>query len=493
LKQPTGNHKLPTTNHPSYSFPQKKKGPYGSAVISTYFRGTAGLYAINTTGPHQIVRTMKQLFFFTSLLCIFSCNQKPAREENNNLQLNRLAEDYVRLGLSIGEYDPVFVDAYYGPDSLKPKGIKQAVFPKDSFLKAIDSLSARLKEFESAEASDTVRLRASWMQGQLRAFGRRVKIFSGEYASFDQESKDLFGVQAPAYSESHYQSLVKQLDSLLPGQGSSVARFQALSNRFIIPKNKLDTVFKTAIAGCRARTLEHYRLPAGENFQLEFVTDKSWSGYNWYKGNYSSIIQINTDLPIFIERAIDVGSHESYPGHHVYNMLLEKNLYRDKGWVEVCLYPLFSPQSLIAEGSANYGIDVVFPGDEKTRYAKEVLLPLAGIDTSGIGLYFKALAIKGKLNYARNEAARGLLNGTMNEKEVMRWLVDYGLFNEESAAKSISFIKANRTYVINYNYGMDLVKNYIESKGGTETAPQKRWELFGWLLSNEVRPEDLVK
>jgi hypothetical protein len=38
-------------------------------------------------------------------------------------------------------------------------------------------------------------------------------------------------------------------------------------------------------------------------------------GTYWYKGNYQSVIQINTDLNIFVDRAIDVGSHESYPGH----------------------------------------------------------------------------------------------------------------------------------------------------------------------------------
>ena len=44
----------------------------------------------------------------------------------------------------------------------------------------------------------------------------------------------------------------------------------------------------------------------------------------------------------------------------VFNMLLEKNLVRDRGWHEFSVYPLFSPQSLIAEGTANYGIDIAF-------------------------------------------------------------------------------------------------------------------------------------
>jgi hypothetical protein len=182
------------------------------------------------------------------------------------------------------------------------------------------------------------------------------------------------------------------MDSLLPGKGSINDRFQQLANHFIIPKAKLDTVFKRSITECRKRTQQHYTLPANESFTLEYVTNKPWSGYNWYKGNYKSVIQINTDLQIFIDRAIDVGSHESYPGHHVYNMLLEKNLYRDKGWVEISIYPLFSPQSLIAEGSANYGIAVVFPAEEKVAFAKDVLLPLAGLDTTGTDLILKRLS-----------------------------------------------------------------------------------------------------
>ena len=42
-----------------------------------------------------------------------------------------------------------------------------------------------------------------------------------------------------------------------------------------------------------------------ENFSLEFVNNKPWSGYNGTKGAIISVIQINTDLNIFIDRAID--------------------------------------------------------------------------------------------------------------------------------------------------------------------------------------------
>jgi hypothetical protein len=330
------------------------------------------------------------------------------------------------------------------------------------------------------------------MYRQLNAFAERIRIFSGTYSSFNDECKQLFSVEPPTYSEEHFKRLVSQLDSILPGQGSIPARMQALAKKFIIPKDKVDTVFKTAIEEARKRTKQRYTLPSNESFILEYVNNKPWSGYNWYKGNYHSLIQINLDLPILIDRAIDLACHEGYPGHHVYNMLLEKNLYRDKGWVEISLYPLYSPQSLIAEGSANYGIQLAFPGNEDASFANNSLIPLAGLDTNQTELYFKILALKLKLNYARNEAARGLLNGTMTETEALRWLMEYSLMSNETAAKSISFIRKHRSYVICYNYGLDLVSDYIESADGSESNPAKRWELFAWMLSNPVTPVDLA-
>ena len=430
----------------------------------------------------------KWFFSLLPFLLLISCKGK--NETVATPDINALAQQYVRLALVIGQYDEAFVDAYYGPDSLKPTAPAAAVFPKDSLLAATQALKAQFDQIALTDSLGAAGHRAAWIADQLIAFDRRIRIFSGEYGLFDDESKDLFGTAAPVFNEHYYQLLVNQLDSLLPGKGTVADRFQALANHFIIPKDRLDTVFRAAIAECRKRTLQHYTLPPNEDFKLEFVTDKSWSGYNWYKGNYQSVIQINTDLNIFIDRAIDVGSHESYPGHHVYNMLLEKNLYRDNGLVELSVYPLFSPQSLIAEGTANYGIEVVFPGTDKITFAREVLLPLAGLDTTGITLYFNALEVKGKLNYVRNDVGRRLLSGSMTEEEALRWLQDYGMNNKETAMKSISFIRNYRSYVINYNHGMEVMKSYIERNGGTN--PETRWKVFEVLLSGQVRIQDIL-
>ncbi|MCA1609561.1 MAG: hypothetical protein LC780_01545 [Acidobacteria bacterium] len=216
-----------------------------------------------------------------------------------------------------------------------------------------------------------------------------------------------------------------------------------------------------------------------------------WSGYNWYQGGFHSLIQVNTDLPVYIDRAVDLACHEGYPGHHVYNVLIEKNLVRDRGWVEFTVYPLFSPQSLIAEGSANFGIEVAFPGPERTRFETEVLYPLAGLDPTRAAKYAEVQRLADRLSYAGNEAARRYLNGEIDAKQAADWLEEYGLMARPRAEQRVRFIDQYRSYVINYNLGKDLVRKWIEGQGGTADQPERRWKAFAKLLSSPRLPSDL--
>ena len=230
-------------------------------------------------------------------------------------------------------------------------------------------------------------------------------------------------------------------------------------------------------------------LPPGESFTLEYVTTKPWSGYNWYQGNFRSLIQINTDLPIYIDRAIDLACHEGYPGHHVYNALLEKHLVRDRGWVEFTVYPLFSPQSLIAEGTANFGIEVAFPGQQRIEYERTALFTAAGLDPNRAAEYYEAQALVDQLSYAGNEAARQFLNGRISAAEAAAYLEKYALYSSERAQQRVKFIETYRSYVINYNYGKDLVRRYIDGHSGAD--PARRWQAFAALLSSPRLPSGL--
>lgn len=416
---------------------------------------------------------MKNISLWTLLLLFFvSCSspQKPATMDD-------IAEQYVRLMLEIGQHDSDFVDAYYGPEEWRPES-KSDSLPADDFITQANNLISQIQSVEGDKD------RKFMLVKQLIAARTKVEMMNGKVYSFDEEAKLLYDAEPPAYSETYFDSLLADLEVALPGEGSLSDRYNEFVNQFIIPKDKLDTVFQTAIEEARTRTMARYDLPQNENFVLEYVTDKSWSGYNYYQGNSQSLIQINTDLPIKISRAIDLACHEGYPGHHVFNALLEQNLVNNKGWKEYSVYPLFSPQSLIAEGSANYGIDVAFPGEERMQYEKEILFPLAGLDASMADKFYEVQGLIGKLSYAGNEAARMYLNGEISREEAAKWMEKYQLNEPERALQRTRFFDQYRSYVINYNLGKDLVASYVESQGGTADQPEKRWEVFKELLSN---------
>jgi hypothetical protein len=402
--------------------------------------------------------------------------------------MDRIAEAYVKLVLAMGTHDRDYVDAYYGA----PEWRKEA----ESARPPLDTIAARAQDLLTRLAGvpppsdETARLRARYLERQLSALAARVRMLKGERLSFDEESKALYDAVAPTHTERHFQHILDELERRFPGTGPLVERYETYRRAFIVPPAKLDTVFQTAIAACRERTRQHVTLPAGERFTVEYVTGKSWSGYNWYQGGFRSLIQVNTDLPIYVDRAIDLACHEGYPGHHVYNALLERALVRERGWTEFSVYALFSPQSLIAEGTANYGIEVAFPGAERIAFERTVLFPAAGLDPARAAEYYEAQALVEQLSYAGNEAARRYLDGRIDAAAAAAWLERYALMPAERARQRVRFFDQYRSYVINYNLGKDMVRDYVERRAGGDS--KKRWTEFQRLLSSPVVPSSLI-
>jgi hypothetical protein len=433
---------------------------------------------------------------YASLVCVLlpllaaltTQGATPTRTAVTVTSVNEIAEAYVKLVLALGQHDPDYVDAYYGPPEWKKQS--ETKKPLDAIAHEAAQLQDQLAKI-SMPADEMERLRRAYLTKQLSGLQARVRILKGEHLKFDEESQALYDAVAPKFSDSHFQEILARLEPKLPGEGPLLQRYENWRRAFVIPKDKLDTVFQLAIKACRERTLAHIKLPSAENFTVEYVTNKPWGGYNWYKGNYRSVIQVNTDLPIYIDRAIDLAAHEGYPGHHVYNALLEKNLVRDRGWVEFSVYPLFSPQSLIAEGTANFGKEVVFTKSERMAFEKEVLWPAAGIDPSRAEEFYSVQDLVKKLSYATNEAARKYVNGEIDANAAATWLQKYALMDEKRAKQMTKFIEKYRSYVINYNLGEDMVRDYIEKRGGTEQQPEQRWRAFQELLASPRLPGDI--
>lgn len=431
------------------------------------------------------------------LLVAFGCRKgsevevtDDAAGPNYEAETNEAAQRYVELILGIGVHDDGYVDAYYGDPAVQ-EAVTAAAKPLADLKSEAEDLIAVLAGLDLETSGPEWEQRRRFLKRQSEAALARIQMLEGESFSFDEESELLYDAVAPHLDADTFDTLLADLEAELPGEGTVTERYNVFRDQFIIPPDKLDAVFRVAIEECKQRTAAHFALPDTESFTLEYVTDKSWSGYNWYQGKYESLIQINTDLPIYIDRAVDLACHEGYPGHHVFNLLLEKNLVVDRGWVENSVYPLYSPQSLIAEGTANYGIHIAFPGEERVAFERDHLFALAGLDPAQADSYYRILSLAKELSYAGNLAARLYLDGEIEAEAAADLLERYALASPERAAQRIRFIENYRAYVINYNLGQDLVRTHVEVESGGD--PEEAWRVFEELLSTQVLPSSLTQ
>ena len=120
-----------------------------------------------------------------------------------------------------------------------------------------------------------------------------------------------------------------------------------------------------------------------------------------------------------------------------------------------------------------------------------VLFPAAGLDPSKAVAYYDAQALVDRLSYAGNEAARRYLNGYIKRGDGGDLARTVRTDAADRAKQRVRFFDQYRSYVINYNLGKDMVRQYIESRGGTPDHAGTRWAEFEKLLSSPRLPSGL--
>jgi len=432
---------------------------------------------------------LTRLLTAAGALALTSCATVPGIQPP---ALDVLARDYLAIQLAIGEKDPGYVDAYYGPPELAERAAARdaetTLAELQARVVALDATLGLIRPDPGTLEAERVR----YLRAMLASAKVRLRMLRGEEIPFQDEAEGLFGVRPELIDLSTLDPVLARIEELVPGDpsdGPLNERLNAYQDRFIIPNDRLRAVIDAAVAECRARALPHIPLPESESFSLSLVTDKPWGGFNYYQGDYHSVIEINTDLPTRLDRAVDVGCHEAYPGHHVYSTLIERDRVNALGQVEFTLLPLYSPRAIISEGSAEYGVKLAFPGDSQMAYERDVLAPLAGIDASDIADYYELReALKG-LSGAYYTIAAAYLDETMTREEVIEASMRYRLMSRERAEQSLRFMDTYRSYVINYGLGEQIVGAAVEA-GDADMAA--RWQRFIGILSTPTLPEDLM-
>ncbi len=287
-----------------------------------------------------------------------------------------------------------------------------------------------------------------------------------EKLTFDEESRLEFGVAPPPLDEAEIARARVELDRLLPGPGPLFSRYASFQKRFLVPAEKLEDGLKGALGECRRRTRERLDLPAEESVRLQYVSGAAWPSFARYLGGSQSLLLVNRDFPLTASDLLEIASHEAYPGHHVLNVLRERSLGPKRA--------LAAPEgrkALLHEGLASYGLDLLFPGDERLPFERDVLFPLAGLDPSEAQLYSQVAREVRRLAPLRIEAARSYLEGKRDRVQSVLFLENEALVPAPWAF--LRFLDRYRTYVITYTLGPDEVRRRLE---GRASDPWREFE-----------------
>ena len=427
---------------------------------------------------------MRPLCYLALALLCSACTKEAAPDFS--ARLDPIAEQYVRLALALGEHDSDYVDAYFGPAEWRDVAREEAL-PLPEITAAAEALVARLQAVDAANAEQLLRLRHNFLLTHLQSLAAVSRVRDGLELSFDEESRLIYGFVAPSYPVEHYAKALEQLDAMLPGDGPTHERYREYRQQYRIPDDKVEAIVRAGIDACREQTRQHIALPKGENFTLEFVRGEPWGAYNWYQGNAQGLIQVNLDKPRYLGTSIRLGCHEGYPGHHTFSSLLDELYLQQKGWVEFSVYPLFSPQAVIFEGSGDLALAIAFPGDARYEFLREVIVPMTGNDAADLEALRKMQGLRHEMRYAGIEAARKYLDGDWSKDETIAWLTSYELVAPEEMDSWFGFTDRYRAYRINYVLGEDLVRSYVTNENPDRGADGD-WRALAKLLSLPPAP-----
>jgi hypothetical protein len=200
---------------------------------------------------------------------------------------------------------------------------------------------------------------------------------------------------------------------------------------------------------------------------------------------------VNVSLPVRVTNLALLMCHEGYPGHHVLNTLLEQHLVKSRGWVEYTIYPLFSSESLLAEGSADFGLELVFPREAQWKWERDSLYPVAGVDPSIAEQSRHVAQLTESLAYAEIDAARAYLDGARSAEQTVAWLQQVTFSTADESKRKVRFFETYRSYVVNYRLGKDLIQQHIDRVAGSDA--DARWRAFIELLKMPPTVSDLAR
>jgi hypothetical protein len=409
------------------------------------------------------------------LLCLVACREKSV----SGADISDLAHKYVLLTVELGERDLDSLDFYSGSD---PSVEKLRLQPEPFDALHRDALALKLQVSNLPESTAASGERKSYLLGQIDSLILRTEQLVGRNRSFDEESRTFFGVVAPADGNADSRKKIRaQIKVLLRSPADPAAAYSRYDAQFVVPAKQVSAVMSAALQQCRALTLQHMTLPADEHVDIEYVFHKPWSAFSHYLGNSHSLIQVNMDYPITVDRLLNLACHEGYPGHHVFNSLRDQTLVRGLHREEFLVQPTFSPQSYVSEAAASYAPNIVLSDADRLHIERDLLFPIAGLKKLDVSRYLDVQKLVAKLETAEPSIARDYLDERLEFVRAADALERETLM--EHGETTLLYLNEYRSYMLTYTMGSDRVRDFIEAGAPSDA---ERWRRYLSLIMNPV-------
>lgn len=391
--------------------------------------------------------------------------------------------EYLRLGLAFDRLEEGFVDAYTGDPALRAEA-QNAPTPDPA------ELARRARALRDELPAGLPADRAEFVGSHLRALEVSGRKFAGEEIGFVDEVEAYFDVRIEAGDEAIYRDAhARMADALgVPGATGDALR-QAYSDyrrADEIPADRVGSLINEFAGSLRDRVRREFPLPDTEVVEFEVVSDKPWSGFNYYLGDFRSKVAVNTDMPQYMSSLPGLIAHEAYPGHHTEHCRKEQRLV-GTGQLEHTVFLVNTPQCLMAEGLADHALAAAM-GTSWQEWAAEIY--------GDFGLRFDAgrahavsSAAAGLLR-VRQDAALALHDRGADVDDVALFLQRWLLVAPDRARQMLRFLTSPlwRAYISTYVEGYALLGQWLDEAGASGPARLAR---FGRLLDEPLTPEVL--
>ncbi len=418
--------------------------------------------------------------------------------------LNFLAKEYVNLTLCKSKYD--YWDVYWYAD--KPYWKRESmVFSRDykvypyiepgenregKTLKDIFEESNHLISFlqlYKKTAKEEEMDRVNYLINHTKGLKTRTAVLLGEKISFNDMTEGCYNLVAPAFDYKKLDSILEELDNVLPGKGPLPLRIEDFRSKILVPREKLPKTLTAVTEAFHSFAVKNMDISKNNMPRLRFKDLGGKMeflsilfGYDYNKIELERNLAL--DFPYTVDRIMEIIGHEMEPGHLTHYEFRLKTMI-DKRYPEMSIIAQYSPSSAFWEGSARMAVYMCFDNNMKNfiDFERDLIFELGGLDKGLVDCMETWHKFMDIIGYGKLEVTRNRWDGVWSSEEGAQWMEEHMIVPSGTGKDLVDNLASDDGHFVAHDYARDVVKDYY--KAVTKNTAEQ-WELYQKLCKSHM-------